>query len=244
MASYNIKIADKIISVNMTRPPVVRFFQEYMTDETAAEIVICPTAEDKNTIRQKYLEVEAARGEEPQSHSPSNIEIKAIHNLLAHAFVKHNILLVHGSAVVFDGKAYLFIAPSGTGKSTHTRLWCELLGERAYIINDDKQMIRIDDSGATVHATPWGCIPKPMQGERAPLAAIVNLTRGETNEIRPVSSSQMFSPLFGASLRGENGGETAAIMALEYALLSNVKLYSLKCNQSPDAAKTSFQAIT
>ena len=46
-------------------------------------------------------------------------------------------LMLHSSAVIMDGRAYLFSAPSGTGKSTHTQLWLDVFGDRATILNDD-----------------------------------------------------------------------------------------------------------
>ncbi|MFR5584255.1 MAG: hypothetical protein ACLTLQ_10945 [[Clostridium] scindens] len=54
-------------------------------------------------------------------------------------------MMLHASAVEVDGKAYLFSADSGTGKSTHTKQWQNYFGkERALIINDDKPAIRKD----------------------------------------------------------------------------------------------------
>ena len=54
----------------------------------------------------------------------------------------HNGIMLHSSCVVVDDKAYLFTARSGTGKSTHTRLWCQLFGDRAVMVNDDKPFLR------------------------------------------------------------------------------------------------------
>ena len=64
-------------------------------------------------------------------------------------------MLLHSSAVVVDGYAYLFSADSGTGKSTHTGLWKQHFGDRAYIINDDKPAIRKVDGEWYVFGTPW-----------------------------------------------------------------------------------------
>lgn len=64
-------------------------------------------------------------------------------------------IVLHSSAVVVEGRAYLFSAPSGTGKSTHTRLWLEKFGDSAYILNDDKPAIRILDDGIYAYGTPW-----------------------------------------------------------------------------------------
>ncbi len=62
---------------------------------------------------------------------------------------------LHSSAVVVDGRAYLFSATSGTGKSTHTGLWLELFGDKAYIINDDKPAVRLRDGVWYAYGTPW-----------------------------------------------------------------------------------------
>ena len=69
--------------------------------------------------------------------------------------VIYDTILFHGSAVAVDGIGYLFTAKSGTGKSTHTRLWRELFGERAVMLNDDKPLIKVSENGIIVYGTPW-----------------------------------------------------------------------------------------
>ena len=61
----------------------------------------------------------------------------------------------HSSALALDGEGYLFTALSGTGKSTHTRNWRKLFGERVTMINDDKPIIRRIDGRFFVCGTPW-----------------------------------------------------------------------------------------
>lgn len=63
--------------------------------------------------------------------------------------------MLHASAIVVDNKAYLFSAPSGTGKSTHTKLWQECFGDKAIIINDDKPAIRIEEGKCFAYGTPF-----------------------------------------------------------------------------------------
>ena len=69
--------------------------------------------------------------------------------------VNFNGLMLHSSAVVMDGRAYLFSAPSGTGKSTHTQLWLDVFGEKAGILNDDKPALRRIDGKWYAYGTPW-----------------------------------------------------------------------------------------
>ncbi len=67
----------------------------------------------------------------------------------------YDTVLFHGSALAIDGDGYLFTAKSGTGKSTHTRLWRERFGDRVVMINDDKPLLHIDAGSVIAYGTPW-----------------------------------------------------------------------------------------
>ena len=69
--------------------------------------------------------------------------------------LRHNGIMLHSSCVVVDDGAYLFTARSGTGKSTHTNLWLEKFGDRAYILNDDKPALRLENGTWFAYGTPW-----------------------------------------------------------------------------------------
>lgn len=73
-------------------------------------------------------------------YSLSYLETLAVYRKIVTRLVFSDILLIHGSAIAVDGKAYLFTAPSGTGKSTHTRMWREYFKDRAVMVNDDKPL--------------------------------------------------------------------------------------------------------
>ena len=64
-------------------------------------------------------------------------------------------MLVHSSALVFDGKAYLFSADSGVGKSTHTKMWLKRFGSKAHILNDDKPVVKIKNEVSLCCGTPF-----------------------------------------------------------------------------------------
>lgn len=73
-------------------------------------------------------------------YSLSYLETLAVYRKIVTRLVFSDILLIHGSAIAVDGKAYLFTAPSGTGKSTHTRMCREYFKDRAVMVNDDKPL--------------------------------------------------------------------------------------------------------
>ena len=96
-------------------------------------------------------------------------------------------MLLHASAVVVDGYAYLFSAPCGTGKSTHTRLWLQAFGDRAFILNDDKPALRFEDGAWYAYGTPWSGKHDISANVRVPVAGICFLHQAKENTIRPFS---------------------------------------------------------
>ena len=242
MTELNIKLADEIFTVRLRYDNTGFVFDGYLTDITGGKI-IQTTEEENDRFLQKYCETEIVTGMRPRRKNKAKTEILAVHELLGRELLFRDVLLVHGSAVVADGRAYLFIAPSGTGKSTHTKLWTELLGERAIIINDDKPLVRISENGAAVYPSPWGMTDGKPPLESAPLRAVIALSRGE-NKIRTISSAEMFPVLLKASIRGYTPAETLASVRLQHQLLSMVSLYQMTCKPEPTAAEMAYNFIT
>ena len=110
--------------------------EDYITDEEPL-FSIFATDED--------LDYENEHSEEVSNYSKPYLEYIAIHRLFCEKAIEYGVILFHSSVVEVDGECYLFTAKSGTGKSTHTRMWREVLGDRAIMINDDKPLIREED---------------------------------------------------------------------------------------------------
>ena len=242
MNELNVKIADETFCIEYRDPAVPHWFTGF-TIESRGKIPLCPTDRDLEKIRANFIRTDSNRFSELPKRPPAQLEFHTIHYVMAKALLKRGVLLVHGSAVVADGNAYLFIAPSGTGKSTHTALWKEVLGERAYIINDDKQLIRLMGDVPLIYPTPWGMVKDDIQAKSAPLGAVIWLERGEKNEIEPIDEGKMFTQIYKASLMGENADEVDAILALQKKLLGKTKLYHIKCRADKDAAITAVNAL-
>ena len=242
MTELNVKIADETFCIQCSSPLISKLFSDY-TISGKGEIPICPTDEELKKIRAQFIRTDKKYFDEPRRHPMEHTEYHTIHYVMAKALIKRGVLLVHGSAVVADGSAYLFIAPSGTGKSTHTALWKEVLGERAFIINDDKQMIRLTGEVPLVYPTPWGLTGSPGTMAGAPLKAVVLLERSNENLVTQIDSFKMFPHIFQAAICGETPAQTEEILDLERKLLGTTKLYRLKCRADIDAAKTAIKAI-
>ncbi len=151
--------------------------------------------------------------------------------------------MFQGSAGAVDGEAYLFPAPSGTGKSPHARLWREAFGDRAVMINDDKPLLRVSEEGVRVYGTPWNGKHRLGGNLSAPLKALCVLTRDERNHIEPISREEAFAVLFQQSYRPAREENLPRLLALLERLSRKVGLYRLGCNMEPEAAIISYQGM-
>lgn len=155
-----------------------------------------------------------------------------------------NGMLLHASAVALDGRAYLFSAPCGTGKSTHTGLWQKYFGaDKAKIINDDKPAIRISGKDALVYGTPFSGKLDLSENAAFKLGAICFLHRSEKNEIRELTEKESIYALLNQSLRPADAKRMALLLNTIEAVLGFSKIYSMGCDISLDAVKLSHETM-
>ncbi len=152
-------------------------------------------------------------------------------------------MMLHASAVEIDGKAYLFSAPSGTGKSTHTALWLQLFGERARIINDDKPALRWQEETFFVYGTPWSGKTSLNINCKVPLQGIAFLQQSTENTIERISTKEALPQLLDQTVRPGNPNQYDFLLQVLEKLVQTVPIYRLHCNMDPEAAKVSYQAM-
>ena len=146
--------------------------------------------------------------------------------------------LMHGSAFSYDGCGVMIIAPSGTGKSTHSRMWREVYGEHVKMINDDKPFIRFDNKGVPfVYGTPWSGKHRLDSNTKAPLKAICVIEQAETDLIKPLELSDSLTCLIRQIHRPRKSIELVKTLHLTEKLGRCVKLYKLSCTPTHKAAK-------
>lgn len=218
------------------------FFHDYFTKKEPL-FTIEPTETDLKQMQTDFDRMDEMEGIPKHRRTDSFLENNAIHSMLAERLVEQNVLLMHGSALCMDGEAIIFTAKSGTGKSTHARLWREAFGDRVWMINDDKPMLRIEETGVMVYGTPWDGKHHLSRNASAKLKAIVNLTRDESNHIAPMSWADAFPVLMKQCYTSRNPATMVRIMELEKQLLSAVDFYTLGCNMLPEAAKVAWEGI-
>ncbi len=154
-----------------------------------------------------------------------------------------NGLMLHSSAVVVDGKAYLFSADPGTGKSTHTNLWLKAFGDRAFILNDDKPALRLEDGVWYAYGTPWSGKHDISVDTRVPVAGIALLRRGEENIITPTGGIEAIHGLMKQVNRPRRADFREKLMELLDKLMQDVPIWDLQCNMDPEAALVAYEAM-
>lgn len=199
------------------------------------------TASDIELERERSAREDETKGRPVRHFSDGYLETLAVYRKIAERMPDYDTFLFHGSAVSVDGKAYLFTAKSGTGKSTHTRLWRELLGSRAVMVNDDKPLIRVTDGAPLVYGTPWDGKHRLSRNVAVPLCAICVLGRAAENRITPITKSEALPMLIQQTYRPAEPVALAKTMSLIDRL--NVRFYRLVCNMELSAAELSYHTM-
>ena len=151
--------------------------------------------------------------------------------------------MLHGSTVAVDGQAYLFTAPCGTGKSTHTRLWREVFGDRAVMVNDDKPFLRITFDGVLACGSPWTGKHGLGSNVSVPLKGICILSRGSENRIRLLAPEDAADFLRSQCFVPEDSEQAGRALELLDRLIRMVSLWQMECTKQPEAAITAHQAM-
>jgi hypothetical protein len=225
------KFADVAVKIKFFHKEFLRFAADYRYDGKAEMTV---------AVRRREIRKEKMSDEEEVKSPDWYYETLAIARKFCIKASVYGVLLFHSSAIAVDGKAYLFTAPSGTGKSTHTRLWRKMLGERAVMVNDDKPFVRFVDGKPCVYGSPWNGKHRLDSNISVPIAGICFLEQAPENEICRVSAKECFPRLCKQIFYSSKEKTFERIITLAGKLASSVPFYRLKCNISEEAAALSY----
>ena len=179
-------------------------------------------------------------GERSTRGELENFALSSQFNRLA---IRFQTMLIHSSAIVCDGRAYLFSADSGVGKSYHTRLWLKAFGDRVHILNDDKPVVSLSGEEPMVCGTPFDGGSGIALNERYPLGAVVFIDRGEQNSVRVPDTKEVLQRLYFQTVRIVSAATADKMLDNFSLLISMTKFYVLTCNTDISAAHTAYDAI-
>ena len=176
----------------------------------------------------------------------SKAECEVIHttSMFYRRLLSYDGFMLHSSAVCVDNKAYLFSANSGTGKSTHTTQWLKLFGDKAYIINDDKPALKIENGNVYVYGTPWSGKSDLNLNVRVPLQGICVLERSEKNFIEPLDKGVAVYKLMNQTLRPPFEAHMDKLLSLLDIVITKTPIWRMGCNISTEAAQMAYDAMS
>lgn len=151
---------------------------------------------------------------------------------------------VHSSTVVCRGRALLCLGESGTGKSTHTRLWLNHIAD-TYLLNDDSPIVRVEGGETVVYGSPWSGKAPCFRPERVPVAALVRLEQRPENRIRRLGTVEALlalQPSCPPSLAKE---EHTMDRLLDFvgSVIERTPVYRLGCLPDADAARLCHNTV-
>ena len=211
--------------------------------EGIADFSVVTGSADIDLEREKSAREDDKAGVPVRRFTDGYLETLAVYRKIAEKMPDYDTVLFHGSCVAADGAGYLFTAKSGTGKSTHARLWRELLGDRAVMVNDDKPLIRVTEGAALVYGTPWDGKHRLSANVAVPLKGLCILERAEKNAIRPISGAEAYPMLLQQVYRPEDAAALAKTLTLLDRLAAAVPLWRLGCNMDIEAAQAAYDAM-
>lgn len=236
------EIAGLVISVKSMFMSTKEYFRDYLTDREPEFLVeVCP---EDLVFEQKMLDIEAQEeGLKRRKFTDPFLERTSIQRKVADRLILEDTLMLHGSTVSVDGKAYLFTAPCGTGKSTHTRLWRETFGDRAVMVNDDKPFLQLTSQEVLAYGSPWSGKHGLATNICVPLQGICLLHRGVNNEIHPISTGRIRPELLHQlHMPGDIHLQQRSSELLE-RLLNSIPLWEMYCNKDREAATVAYQGM-
>lgn len=224
------KVAGLTIKMNSFGRTIVQA-QPYRCEEIAETDVLIETKWEE--IPEKYAVLSA-----------EDYEYLCTGAIFYRNLLNYDGMMLHSSAVVVDGKAYLFSAPCGTGKSTHTNLWLKQFGERAYVLNDDKPALRLQGDTWYAYGTPWSGKHDISVNTGVPVAGIAMIEQSETNEIVPWKGKDAIFSVYSQVNRPMGVEYRVKLMELLDKIFEKVPIWKLRCNMEPEAALISYAAMS
>ena len=243
MAQFLINIAGYTGQIDSLFESTRDYCRKYLA-QGQADFSVTITREDlafeQEDLRQEALE----EGIKVRVFTDPFLDRTASQRKTAEFLFDQNVLMTHGSTVAVDGKAYLFTARCGTGKSTHTRLWRQVFGDRAQMVNDDKPFLKLTEEDVLACGSPWSGKHGLDNNITVPLQGICILERGKENRIERIPVEEALPMLLYQSYCPLEGAKRERFEALVKRLAEKTPLWRMYCNMDPSAAEVSHQAMS
>lgn len=227
---FNVRLAELNICIDNKYSYIEDMCRDYVT-ELPVDFTISATDEE--------IKAEAT----DDGYSLEYLETLAIYRKIANKIVEHDGFLMHGVVMSVDNTGIALCAKSGTGKTTHSRLWQQLLGDRCRVINGDKPLVRIKDDKVYAYGTPWAGKEGINENSVVELKKVCFIQRGEENQFIPCEKKDALAHFMSQVFIPENGMLTLKTMDMIDKVIRKTDVCILKCNMDISAAQTAYNGM-
>lgn len=229
------RIADLYIGITTKSEKAREYLQDYLCFG-AHDAQFCVAVTDDMIAYEKSIFTETV----PEYY----YEVTAILRFICDKVVsKYDGFFLHCSALMMDGKAFVFTAKSGTGKSTHASIWRKVFGDRVTMINDDKPIVRRIDGKFYVYGTPWNGKHHLSNNIKAPIGAVYFLSQSKENRVTKCDTLNSVTRLLAQTVLPDSKQNMDKLLDMLTELCSDIPMFCLECNMDDDAAFTAYNAI-
>lgn len=232
------RIADFYFRCYYLSEPLQEFCKEFICNNP-------PRIDEEITLSDDDIKFEykLADADERLKFSRVVFESTALYRKICAYVLKNNAFLMHGVAIECDGKGYLFAAPSGTGKTTHVRIWQRVFGkENVVIVNGDKPIIRFIDGKVYAYGTPWNGKERYGNTGCVELSGVCFLKRGEENCLTKLTTEEVLPNLFTQIMIADSSNLFLQLELVE-KFVGCVNMYQMQCNMDDEAAKVCYEGM-
>lgn len=226
------RIADIDVRIDPKYAQTAKRLEPYICSSEKRDFEICLTDDE--------IHARSVQSENPCTAYEAE-SVLILSSFCNKVLAEYNGFFFHSSSLMLDDEGYVFSAKSGTGKSTHTRLWREHFGSRVTMINDDKPVIRKADNEFFIYGTPWMGKADIGNNVKAPIKAVYILRRGNENSAHKAKASEVIKDLLEATVISAERDQLAKLLALLDEFVSRIPVYILNCKPDIEAVKTAYK---
>ena len=237
---FVIRLADVDIEIVHRYRRVRQMCEEYIVD-AEPEFTMSVTNADLRAERERDFKSGKHRLKWFAWH---RYEATSIYRKICLKLMDYDAFLLHAAVVAVDGEGYAFLAKSGTGKTTHVRYWLKYFEERAFMVNEDKPIVRIIGDRVYAYGTPWCGKGHQNTNTGVPLKAIIFLERGQRTLVTKMPGEMIPERIVSQLLITKDGKQRERTFELADRAMALIPMYKLSCNMEPDTAMLAWQSIS
>lgn len=233
---FNIKIADTVIQIDTVSFRTSVLCWDYICEDEP-EVYVKVTDED--------VQYEAREGESI-GKKPGTVlyDTVAAYRKIVEKLIPRDIFLMHGAVVAVGNNAYMFSAPSHTGKTTHILKWLKNI-KNAYVVNGDKPLIKMTEKEVIACGTPWAGNEQLNTNTMVPLKAIVLMERSNHNTMRELAFTEAFPQLLRQTYVPHDLELAKKVYSLLAQLNGKIKVYKFSFNNfAEDCFQVAYDTLT